>query len=196
MRWQTTWMMSVIFSLALFGTAWTQDAGTAAPTVAALVLPDGTPVKLKLGRDLSSATEKVDALIDFEVLEEIKINETVVVPRGGLALGRVTLARPRRRMGRTGKLEITIEKLQLASGQKVPLRATQAAPEGSRVGRVAMATAAAGVLFFPAAPFFLLIKGRDLQIPKGTLVTAYVSGDQKLDASQLAAPAKPPSGNF
>lgn len=163
---------------------------TAAAPAMPFVLPDGTPVKLKLGRDLSSATEKVDALVDFEVLEEVKVNDVIVIQRGGLALGRVTLAQPRRRMGRTGKLEIAIEKVQLADGQKAPMRASQTAPEGSRVGRVAIATAAAGVLFFPAAPFFLLIKGRDLVIPKGTLVTAYLNGDQQLDPARFTAAEK------
>jgi hypothetical protein len=182
-------MSVLLLACALAAAAQDKPENAAAPA-APLVLSDGTPVKLKLGRDLSSATEKIDALVDFEVLEEVKVNDVVVIERGGLALGRVTLAQPRRRMGRTGKLEITIEKVQLADGQKAPMRASQTAPEGSRVGRVAMATAAAGVLFFPAAPFFLLIKGRDLVIPKGTLVTAYLNGDQQLDPARFAPTEK------
>ena len=35
-------------------------------------LPDGTPVKLRISRNLSSADAKTGETVDFEVLEEIK----------------------------------------------------------------------------------------------------------------------------
>ena len=46
-----------------------------------------------------------------------------------------------------------------------------------------MATA---IVFFPAAPLFLFIKGKDITIPQGTEITAYTSGDIPLDASKFA----------
>ena len=49
------------------------------------------------------------------------------------------------------------------------------------------AMVAAGVLFFPAAPFFLFLKGKDTKIPKGTDVSAYVNGDASLDRSKYVA---------
>ena len=172
------------------------QAQSAAPAEAALplILPDGTPVRLKTGRDLSSATEKKDALVDFEVSEDVKVQDRLVIPRGSVALGQVILAQPKRRMGRTGKLEVAVTSVQLATGEKVPLRATQTAPDGNRVGTVATAVAVTGVLFFPAAPLFLLMKGKDIFIPKGTPVTAYVNGERELEAARfqrVSAPAKP-----
>jgi hypothetical protein len=168
-----------------------QDRPQISPTNVAqtvgFVLPDGTPVRLKLGRDLSSATEKKDARVDFEVAEDVKVGAVIVIPRGSLALGRVTLAQPKRRMGRTGKLEVDVETVQLATGDKAPIRATQTAPDGSRVGTVTTAVVATGIVFFPAAPLFLLMKGKDIFIPKGTVVTAYVNGDQQLDESKFRA---------
>ena len=35
--------------------------------------------------------------------------------------------------------------------------------------------------FVPAAPFFLLMKGKEVTIPKGTLVTSFIDGDHRLD---------------
>jgi hypothetical protein len=56
---------------------------------------------------------------------------------------------------------------------------------------------ATGILFFPAAPFFLFMHGEDITIPKGTEVTAYVNGDMKLDIakfqSAMAASGPTPS---
>jgi hypothetical protein len=50
---------------------------------------------------------------------------------------------------------------------------------------------ATSIVFFPAAPFFLFMHGKDTSIPKGTEITAYVNGDVKLDIAKFQ-PAAPP----
>jgi activator of HSP90 ATPase len=44
---------------------------------------------------------------------------------------------------------------------------------------------ATSLVFFPAAPFFLFMHGKDITIPKGTEVTAYINGDMKLDIAKF-----------
>jgi hypothetical protein len=44
---------------------------------------------------------------------------------------------------------------------------------------------ATSLVFFPAAPFFLFMHGKDISIPKGTEVTAYISGDMNLDLAKF-----------
>jgi len=44
-------------------------------------------------------------------------------------------------------------------------------------------------VFFPAAPFFLFMHGKDISIPEGTEITAYVSGDVKLDIAKFQPPS-------
>lgn len=87
--------------------------------------------------------------------------------------------------GRTGKLEVQINSVLLADGTRVPLRAVNAGADGSRIGTVTTMVAVVSIVFFPAAPLALLIKGKDLTIPKGTFVTAYINGDLPLDAEKL-----------
>ncbi len=151
----------------------------------AFVLLDGTPVKLKLMRELSSATEQLGATVDFEVLEDVELHEKVVIRQGMLALGTVTEAVPKRRMGRTGKLEVQLTSVLLTDGTRVPLRSMSAAVDGSRVGTVTAAAAAVSMVFLPAAPLVLLIKGKDLTIPNGTFVTGYINTDLPLDAEKF-----------
>jgi hypothetical protein len=50
-----------------------------------------------------------------------------------------------------------------------------------------MAMVATSIVFFPAAPLFLLVHGKDIIIPKGTEITAYINGDIPLDQSKFAA---------
>jgi hypothetical protein len=86
-------------------------------------LEDGTPIKLRLNRTISSADAHVNDTVDFDVLEEVQVHGDIVVPRGGMAWGTVTEAEPKRRMARGGKLNVNIDDVRLASGEKVPLRA-------------------------------------------------------------------------
>jgi hypothetical protein len=58
-------------------------------------LEDGTPVKLRLNRTISSADAHVNDTVDFDVLEEIKVHDEIVVPRGSMAWGTVTEAEPK-----------------------------------------------------------------------------------------------------
>lgn len=153
-------------------------------------LEDGTPVRLTLTRTVSSADARVDERIDFEVVEDVKVKDVIVIPRGGIAWGTVTEAQPKRRMGRGGKLNVNIDSVKLTSGEKVGLRAVKDMQGGGHVGKMTGAIVATSIVFFPAAPLFLFMKGKDITIPKGTEITAYVSADIPLDPAKFgAAPA-------
>lgn len=156
-------------------------------------LQDGTPIKLRITRNLSSADAKVGETVDFEVLEDVKIGETTVISRGGIAWATVTEAEPKRRMGRGGKLNVNIDSVRLASGEKAALRAAKDSQGGGHVGAMTGAIVATSIVFFPAAPLFLLMKGKDITIPKGTEITAYINGDIELDPAKFAAGGAPKS---
>jgi hypothetical protein len=66
------------------------------------ILQDSTPVKLRLTRNVSSADAHEGDSVDFEVLEDVAANGIVVIPKGAVAIGTVTEAQPKRRMGRAG----------------------------------------------------------------------------------------------
>jgi hypothetical protein len=149
-------------------------------------LEDGTPIKIRITRTISSADSKVEDKIDFEVLEETKIGEVVVIPRGGIAWGTVTEAQAKRRMGRAGKLNVNIDSVRLVTGEKVALRAVRELKGGGNTGMMTGAMVATGIVFFPAAPLFLFMHGKDITIPKGTEITAYINGDAELDPAKFA----------
>ncbi len=155
---------------------------------------DGTPVRLRLGRTISSASEKAGNPVDFEVAEEVKINNVVIIPVGAVALATVTAAEHKRHLGRAGTLELKLESIRLADGEKAAMKATEGGKAGGHVGIMTTAMVASGLLFFPAAPLFLFMHGKDMTIPKGTEITAYVNGDVPLTMSRFA-PADSPSAH-
>jgi len=72
-------------------------------------LEDRTPVPLKLARELSSAKEAAGSRVDFEVVEGVKVHSLVVIPKGEMAWGTIVDAKPKRRLGRAGKLDVRID---------------------------------------------------------------------------------------
>lgn len=155
------------------------------------VLQDGTPLKLRLNRNLSSADAHTGDQVDFEVLEEVRVNNLLVIPKGATALGTVTEAQAKRRMGRGGKLNVTIDYVRLADGEKAALRAVKEVAGGGHTGAMTGAMVATSLVVWPAAPFFLFMHGKDITIPKGTEIASYINGDMPLDAAKFQAPGAP-----
>jgi PEGA domain-containing protein len=178
-----------------------QQAPSSAPVPApaagpaGLTLQDGTPVRLRLGRTVSSADARVGDTVDFEVVEDVYAGNTLVVPRGGVAWATVTEAHSKRRMARGGKLTMNTDSVRLVDGEKVPLRAVKDAKGGGHVGVMTGAMAATAIVFLPAAPLFLFMHGKDITIPKGTEITAYIDGNVSLDMAKFApqGDAPPPA---
>ncbi|MCD9187234.1 MAG: PEGA domain-containing protein [Pyrinomonadaceae bacterium] len=145
---------------------------------------------------MSSADAKIGESVDFDVMEDVKVGDITIIPRGSTAMGSVTNAKPKGRMGKAGKLDIVLDSIRLVSGDKIPLRATR---EGKGKGSTGTMTGAivATAIFFPiAAPLFLFMKGKDITIPKGTEITAYVAGDISFDLKKLGVSTQTISQTF
>lgn len=149
-----------------------------------LVLDHGTPVKLRLKRDLSSADAKPGDNIDFEVSDEVKVGDVVVIPKGNTAVGTVTAVQGARRMGRGGKLDIEIDYVTLADGEKATLWAVSERNGEGNVGDNGPIVART-LVFAPVAPLLLLMPGEESMIPRDTEITGYVIGTMQLDPAKF-----------
>jgi len=155
-----------------------QAVATGHPAISnGLVLKEDTPVRLRIMQTISSGTSKVNDKVDFEVIEDVKVNNLAVIPQGGMAIATVTEARTKKSFGRSGKLNVNIDYVRLSNGDKAALRAVKGGSGGSRTGVMTGAVVATAIVFFPAAPLFFFIKGKNIIIPKGTEITAYVAAD-------------------
>jgi hypothetical protein len=110
----------------------------------------------------------VNDRVEFEVIEEIRVAGTLIISKGGIAWGTVTEAQHKRRMGRGGKLEIVMDSVSLVDGEKAALRATKEAQGGGHVGVMTAGIVATGLIFWPVAPVFLFMHGKDITISKGS----------------------------
>jgi hypothetical protein len=178
-------------SLVAQQTPTTTDATPSTGPVQPHTLLDGTPVKLRLTQSISSADAKVNQEIPFEVVDEVKVDDVIVLAKGATAIGTVTEADHKKSMGRGGKLNLSISYARLSDNEKAALRATKDSKGGGHVGAMTGAMVATAVVFFPAAPLFLFIHGKDITIPAGTEITAFVEGDMHLDMAKFGVSNTP-----
>ncbi len=142
---------------------------------------DGTAVKMRLGQTISSADVRTGQGVPFEVTEDVVVQGVTVIAKGSAALATVTEAHSKKSMGRGGRLDVTVDSTRMVNGQKVQLRGVRGGQGGGHVGAMTGAMVASAIVFFPAAPLFLFVKGKDITIPQGTEVTAFVQGDTRVD---------------
>lgn len=88
-------------------------------------------------------------------------------------------------MGRAGKLDFSIDRVRAVDGEWVPLRYTVNKQSGSsHAVSTGVMTAGAAILFWPAAPAFLLIKGKDVTLNKGMVFDTFTDQDHALASLQ------------
>ena len=84
---------------------------------------------------------------------------------------------------------MNIDSVRLTDGEKVALRAVKEVKGGGHTGAMTGSIVGTAIVFFPAAPLFLFMHGKDITIPKGTEVIAYINGNVPLDLAKFQAPA-------
>jgi hypothetical protein len=187
------WMTKCAFGVSFF---FVSALLIAQSTPRTLKIQDATSIRLSLTESLSSATNNVDDPVRFEVTEDIKVGDLVAVVKGATAVGHVVEVEPKRRLGRAGKLNFSIDFVKAPDGTNVRLRASSARKGEDKTGTVIVGS----VLL---SPLFLIMRGKDVSIPRGTNVIAYVDGDREIalpgglanDAAPAVAP-KPISGTI
>ena len=133
-----------------FGKAWIKHGALSYTEAAAADVPDGK-------------------LTDFKRAVKLKQGETVVVAKDAHAVATVSAAKKAGMVGRPGELSVQMQYL-TAGGNHIRLRGTKGREGDSRTG----ATVALTVLF---GPIGLIKHGKNVEIPAGTPLTAYVDQD-------------------
>jgi len=141
---------------------------------AQITVPEGTKIRVRLEQTVSSATVETGATIEFAVTQGVEIGGIVAISEGARVTGTVIQAVERRRMGRSGKFDFSIDRVLAVDGKWIPLRysPTKAKGEGRGV-TTGVLTAGIAVVFWPAAPLALLVKGKDITVHKGTIYEVF-----------------------
>jgi hypothetical protein len=168
---------------------------SAALAAAQISIPDGTKIRVRLDQTISSSTAEQGQTVELSVTEPIKVGDQIAILEGARVTGTVTQAQEKRHMGRAGKLDFSIDRVRVADGNWVPLRYTVNKKSGdSHAVSTGVLTASAAVLFWPAAPAFLLIKGKDITLNKGMVFETFTDQDHVISALSASNSSSTPSG--
>jgi hypothetical protein len=147
------------------------------------MLRNGTAIHLRLGKTISSATAHVGEVVDLQVLEEVIVDGLSVIPQGAAAIGLVTDAEPKKRLGHGGKLAFSINFVRLRDNEKAAVRSFQESTGSNN----------------SAGAILPLSSGKDVVFTQGTEFTAYIDGDMQLkkeafqaEKNTSSAPPAPP----
>lgn len=173
-------MKKVILGIAivLSTVSFAQTTPTVTPTAPevvkpAIVLQQGTQIKCVLMQDLNGKNLEKGETINFELSDNIIINDFVAVPKGAKITGTVTEADESHSLGKKGKLSFNIDYLYLASGKIVKLKGEIT----KKLGGSGVAVATTAILLSPAA---LLFAGKNAKYKKGEIFDAVIDKETTL----------------
>jgi hypothetical protein len=146
-------------------------APIAQPSPSEITLRNGTPIHLKLGKTISSATAHIGDIVDFTVVEEVLVDGLSVIPAGSTAIGLVSEAETKKRMGHGGKLAFSVNFVHLKDDEKAAVRSFQESTGSNN----------------SAGAILSLSSGKDVIFTQGSEFTAYVDGDMQLKREDFQA---------
>ena len=149
------------------GTAATPTATSVAPT--ALRLPANTVIELETLDTVNSRLNKPGDFFRLKVAQDVRVEGVVVIPAGTAATGQVVHAAKAGGGGKGGELILAARFLSLPQGE-VKLRSGFGATGRARIGASLATAMAVGV-------FGMLVKGKDLELPAGTPLSARLAAD-------------------
>ncbi|WP_370180241.1 hypothetical protein [Alteriqipengyuania sp.] len=149
-------------------------------------LPANTELILRMNQEITTKGKTWDEgdQFDLSVEEDVMLGEYIVIPRGTRAVGKITWLTSKGMFGKSGKMDIEIEYLELG-GRRIPLNGTyRQEGDGNTLATVG------GVVLVPISGFF--ITGKSGVIPEGRELKAYTENAIPLaiEASAVTAPRR------
>jgi hypothetical protein len=146
------------------------ESDTDAATAECCRVPAGAAIELEIAQALSSATQKRGDKFGIRLHAPLVHAGTVVIPAGTVGVGEIVHADRSRGGGKPGELLIAARYLELDGGQ-IPLRGLKFGGQGQDQSKAALGAA------FVVGPLAHFIRGKEIEIPNGTIVTAKLAQD-------------------
>jgi hypothetical protein len=146
--------------------------GASAQAGPAPVLRQGTPVPMKTVAPLSSKRARQGQRFDLEVMDDVRVDGLLVIPKGAHGVGEVSRVVTKGMMGKPGKLEVRVLFVEVA-GARIRLDGMARDKGSSGAAPVALAAPLIGL----SAAFFT---GKSAVLPAGSSIEGVVFQDVPL----------------
>lgn len=161
------------------------QAPAAAPAASAdglLTLNPGLPITLAVSREVNSSTHHAGDTFPLTVLNDVRIGDTIVIPRGTPAMGEITWRTGKGAFGKSGKLEFSLRYIDLG-GQHIPVSGDfRQEGEGNTVA-TGVGILAAGIIGG------LVVTGHRARVPVGRELMSQIAQPVQFTADGHLAPS-------
>ena len=153
----------------------------AASEAGLLTLNTGMPITLAVSQEVNSSTHHAGDIFPLTVVNDVKIGDTVVIPRGTPASAEITWRTGKGAFGKSGKLEFSLRYIDLG-GQHIPISGDyRQEGEGN--------TIATGVGIIAVGVFAGFITGHRARLPMGRELMSQIARPVQFTADGHLAPS-------
>lgn len=148
---------------------------------AKVVIPKGTLVRIKLGEALSTHYTKEGKSVKFTVETAVRIGSRKVIEKGAHVEAYVSDVRHPQRFGRNASLKIKFISVVSTKNKDIPIEIGEhASKTNEQMGMAAGAAVGGALLLGPVGLLAgLFVKGKNVNIPKGTILHVETSEDTR-----------------
>ncbi len=143
------------------------NAAAAAFDEKKVTVVSGTAVVLETVKDITTKDVKVGDKVTLSVSNDVIVEGEVVIKKGTIALGEVVVSQKNGAVGAPGKLGISIRSVPAVDGTNIVLSGSKNVEGKSKQTESIVLTLLCCILF-------LIMKGDDASISKGTSIDTYV----------------------
>ena len=154
-----------------------------------ITLKKGTKITLQLNNDISSRDMEEGNVVEMMVMMDVMVNGKKVIASGTFAEGIVTTVRRSGNFGRSGYIELEGVNVRSIDGQRITIKSVKVRKRGRNRKGLAVGASilipTVGILMgapilIPFVAVGLVVRGRDVEILSGTLVSAKIMEDVKV----------------
>lgn len=137
---------------------------------------EGTIILLKSLSIISSNTTMDGESIDFFCAENLVVNNKLIIKKNSKITGKVESSEKSRSLGKGGSLKIIFNYITAIDGQNIPISGVYNYVKGDNKSGTAIG------LSLVLSPFFLFLKGKEANIPIGSLIEVYTTQEIEIQA--------------
>ena len=137
---------------------------------------EGTIIILKSMSNITSKTNIDGEFINFVCAEDIYINNILVIKKNIKVGARIEISDKAKGLGKEGTLKIIFNYITAIDGQNIPISGVYNYVKGENKSGTAVG------LSFVLSPLFLFLKGKEANIPIGSLIEVYTTQEIYIQA--------------
>lgn len=137
---------------------------------------EGTIILLKSLSIISSNTTMDGESIDFFCADNLVVNNKLIIKKNSKITGKVESSEKSRSLGKGGSLKIIFNYITAIDGQNIPISGVYNYVKGDNKSGTAIG------LSLVLSPFFLFLKGKEANIPIGSLIEVYTTQEIEIQA--------------